>query len=67
MYAHGASSSFPWREKSILSLPCEEVSLCVQSSERTFGRFQGVVEMCRFYALDTVEHLINLRRRRKSL
>ena len=36
----------------------------VESSARIFGRFQGVVEMRRFYPVDTVEYLINLQWRR---
>ena len=34
---------------------------------RMCGLFQGVVEMGRFYLVDTVEYLINLQWRRKSL
>ena len=32
-----------------------------------FGKFEGVVEMHRFYPVDTVEHIIYLQWRRKSL
>ena len=48
------------RNRSLLSLPCKVLSLCVDSSGRTFGRSQGVAEMCKFYPVDTVEYLINL-------
>ena len=43
------------------------VSLCVESSARMLGRFEGVVEMLRSYPVDTGGHLINLQWRRKSL
>ena len=33
------------------------MSLCVESSGCMFGRFKGVVEMHRFYPVDTVEYL----------
>lgn len=33
------------------------MSFWVESSARIFGRFQGVIEMCRFYPVDTVEYL----------
>ena len=33
------------------------MSLCVQSSERMFGKSKGVLEMHRFYLVDTVEYL----------
>ena len=42
------------RNRSFLSLPCEVLSLCLESSARIFGGFQGVVEMRRFYPVDTV-------------
>ena len=40
------------------------VSLCVESSARIFGRFQGVVEIRRLTLVETVEYLINRQRRR---
>ena len=43
------------------------MSLCVESSTRMFGMFEGVVETHRFYPVDTVEHLIYLQWRRESL
>ena len=36
------------------------MSLWEESSAHIFGRLQGVVEMSRFYLVDTVEYLINL-------
>ena len=33
------------------------MSLCVQSSERMFGKSKGVLEMHRFYLVETVEYL----------
>ena len=39
----------------------------LESSARIFARLQGVVEMVRFYLVDTLEYIINLQWRRKSL
>ena len=49
------SCHFPLHEFFVSFFPCLAVSLCVESSGRMFGRFQGVVEMGRFYPVDTVE------------
>ena len=38
--------------------PAKYYSMGVESSH-IFGRFQGVVEMCRFYPVSTVEYLNN--------
>ena len=46
--------------KSSLSLPCYVVALCIEWSGLMFDRSQGVVEICGFYPVDTVEYLINL-------
>ena len=54
MYAHVASSLFLFR---VMSLSNKVVSWCVDFSARMFGKFEGVLQMHRFYSVDTVEYL----------
>ena len=56
------SVSRKWKSWAI-GLSCHspaKFSLCIESSARIFVRFQGLVEMRRFYPVDTVQYLINL-------